>query len=224
MTDPAALLLLLQHGDSFFPGGAFASSWGLETLHAEGRASDAAAVERFIDAQLRRRWATCDRPALLDAHRAGDDLERVAAADAELEALSLARDQRLASRRAGRAFLRVHARLGTRNAADYLERIAAGRAAGHVPVVQGLAWRSAGLDEEGAAAAAAHLTAVALASAAVRLGAITHVEAQDILGRARLAVAGLLREPPPERPHTFTTIADIAMMRHETQPTRLFAS
>src|SRR5262249_43250748 len=119
---------------------------------------------------------------------------------------------------------RVHARLGTHNAADYLERIAAGSAAGHVPVVQGLAWRSAGLDEEGAAAASAHLTAVALASAAVRLGAITHVDAQGILGRARLAAAGLGGDPPPDRPPPFPPIADTAMMRHETQPPRLFAS
>lgn len=224
MTDPGALLLLLQHGDSFFPGGSFASSWGLETLLADGHIADARAVERFIDAQLRQRWATCDRPALLAAHRAGDDLDAVAAADGLVDALSLARDQREASRRAGRALLRVHGRLGARNAAAYLDRIAGGRAIGHVPVVQGLAWRSAGLAEDDAVTLSAHLAGVALASAAVRLGCLTHVGAQEILGRARHTVAALLRLPPPAHPQSFTPAADIAMMRHETQPTRLFAT
>ena len=185
---------------------------------------DAAALERFVDTQLRHRWATCDRPSLVAAHRAGDDLARVAAADAEIDALSLPRDLREASRRAGRGLLRVHARLGTRNAAAYLERVADGAGAGHAPVVQGLVWRGAGVDENGAILLSAHLARVSLVSAGVRLGAITHIDAQAILERTSATVARLVRQPPPERPHSFTPVADIAMMRHETQPVRLFAS
>ena len=225
MSDPAAAFLLaLQHGDSFFPSGGFASSWGLETLWAEGRVSDADALERFVDAQLRHRWATCDRPALLAAHRAGDDLEAVAAADAAIDALSLPREMREASRRAGRALLRVHERLGTPNAAAYLQRIADGHAPGHIPAAQGLSWRGAGVDEQSAVLLSAHGLRVSLVSAAVRLGGITHVDAQTILERTRATVAALVRRPPPEHPSSFTPVADIAMMRHETQPTRLFAS
>jgi urease accessory protein len=224
VTDPAELLLLLQHGDSFFPGGGFASSWGLETLYADGRIGDAASLARFIGAQLRHRWATCDRPALLTAHRAGDDLARVAQVDAEVDVLSLARDLREASRRAGRALLRVHARLGTSNAAEYLERIATGRAWGHVPIAQGLVWRSAGLDEGCAATLSGHALCVALVSAAIRLGGISHVEAQQVLARMRAIVTALLRLPPPEYLSSFTPAADIAMMRHEAQPVRVFAS
>jgi urease accessory protein len=224
VTDPAALLLLLQHGDSFFPGGGFASSWGLETLHAEGHVGDAAALGRFIDTQLRHRWATCDRPALVAAHRAGSNLDRVAETDAEVDALSLARDLRLASRRAGRALLRVHSRLGSQNAAAYLDWIHAGRGFGHVPVIQGLVWKSAGLDEGDAVTLSAHLLCVALVSAAVRLGCITHIDAQETLRRARHTAAGLMRLPAPEHPSSFTPVADIAVMRHEAQPVRLFAS
>src|SRR5688572_13441511 len=71
MTNLPEFLTLLQHGDSFFPSGAFASSWGLETLHADGKVTDTASLTHFITGQLRLRWACCDRPALITAHRAG---------------------------------------------------------------------------------------------------------------------------------------------------------
>ena len=156
MTDPAdstALLTALQHGDSFFPGGGFAASWGLETLFTDSYVHDAETLLHFVQGQLHHRWACCDRPALVWAHRAAGELEKVAVVDAELEALSLARELRVVSQRAGRALLRVHDRLKTPRAADYLERVKTGQAWSHLPVVQGLVWRGVGLDAEQASSA-----------------------------------------------------------------------
>ena len=127
MTDPTALLTALQHGDSFFPGGGFAASWGLETLFTDTYVHDAETLLHFVQGQLCQRWARCDRLALVWSHRATSELEKVAAVDAELEALSLARELRAVSQRAGRALLRVHARLKTPRAADYLERVKTGQ-------------------------------------------------------------------------------------------------
>ena len=141
MTDPTTLLTALQHGDSLFPGGGFAASWGLETLFTDTYVHDAETLQHFVQGQLRHRWARCDRPALVWAHRAASELEKIVAVDAELEALSLARELRVVSQRAGRALLRVHARLKTPRAADYLERVKTGQAWSHLPVVQGLVWR-----------------------------------------------------------------------------------
>ena len=103
MTDSTALLTALQHGDSFFPGGGFAASWGLETLFTDSYVHDAETLLHFVQGQLHHRWACCDRPALVWAHRAAGELEKVAVVDAELEALSLARELRVVSQRAGRA-------------------------------------------------------------------------------------------------------------------------
>jgi len=128
MTTRSELLVLLQHGDSFFPSGGFASSWGLETLYAETQVHNAATLASFVDGQLRCRWALCDRAALHNVYQAGENLKAVAEIDAEVETLSLARDLREASRRAGRALLRVHTQLGTANATAYLERIRLGHA------------------------------------------------------------------------------------------------
>jgi len=218
------LLLLLQHGDSFFPGGGFASSWGLETLSAETQVHDAATLSSFIESQLRYRWALCDRPALHNTYRVGDKLEAVAEIDAEVEALSLVRDLRVASRRAGRALLRVHAQLGAATAAAYLEQIQGGHAHGHVPIVQGLVWRNLALDVTAAETLAGHLLCVALVSAAVRLGCIGYIEGQQVLRVAHATLAHVLQRPAPICLSTFSPVADIAIMRHEVQSVRLFAS
>ena len=170
MTDPTVLLTALQHGDSFFPGGGFAASWGLETLFTDSYVHDAETLLHFVQGQLHHRWACCDRPALVWSHCAAGELEKIAAVDGELEALSLARELRVVSQRTGRALLRVHDRLKTPRAADYLERIKTGQAWGHLPIVQGLVWRGVGLDAEQASLLSGHLQGMAFVSAAIRLG------------------------------------------------------
>lgn len=231
-SDPAgvdalsALLRTLQHGDSFFPSGAVAFSYGLETLCADGHVTTAAEVERFLWGQLRGRWAPCDRGVLVAAFRAGDDLEGVQRADALQEAVTLPRELREGSWRAGAALLRVHAELGTRNATAFQERVSAGRSPGHLPAVQGLVWRGVMLGEEQAGAAGAHGLCVALLGAALRLGVIGHVGAQRLLTGLRPALVDLLATPPPalDDVHGFAPLAEVAVMRHESQMSRLFAS
>ncbi|MGE0822215.1 MAG: urease accessory protein UreF [Candidatus Binatia bacterium] len=224
MNISAELLLLLQHGDSFFPSGGFAASWGLETLHHEGKITDADSLAQFITGQLSARWASCDRPALVMVYRAGNDLDHIAQVDEELEALALARDMREASRRAGRALLRVHAQLGTPHASAYLGRVKTGQAYGHIPVSQGLVWRGVEMEEEAAVALSGHSLCITFVSAAVRLGIISHIAAQRVLRTSHATLGEILQTPPPSFLSSFTPAADIAMMRHEMQSVRLFAS
>lgn len=224
MSTPAELLLLLQHGDSFFPSGGFASSWGLETLSAERQVHDVATLASFVEGQLRCRWAVCDRVALRRVYQAGENLETVREIDEEVEVMSLARDLREASRRAGRALLRVHSQLGMAHATAYLERIRGGQAYGHVPIAQGVVWRNLTRDVVAAETLAGHLLCVAFVSAAVRLGCVSHIDAQQVLHQAHATLAELLQLPPPSDMSSFTPAADIAMMRHEVQEVRLFAS
>ena len=224
MTDPTTLLTVLQHGDSLFPGGGFAASWGLETLFTDTYVHDAETLLHFVQGQLCQRWARCDRLALVWSHRATSELEKVAAVDAELEALSLARELRAVSQRAGRALLRVHARLKTPRAADYLERVKTGQAWSHLPVIQGLVWQGVGLDTEQASLLSGHLQVMAFVSAAIRLGFVSHIQAQLIVQRIHPTLTALLAAPLPESLSSFTPVSDIAMMRHETQATRLFAN
>ena len=224
--ESARLLAVLQHGDSFFPSGSVSFSWGLEALCAEGLVTDEAEVRGFVDGQVTHRWATCDRPALIATHRAGKDLERVVGIDAELESLALPQGLRIGSRRAGGALLNAHERLETPLASDYRRLLKSGAACGHLPVIQGLVWRSTGLSEGEAAVISAHALCVGLLGAALRLGVIGHVAGQRILADLRPEMARLLAlpVPPPGDFSAYTPAADIAVMRHETADVRLFAN
>jgi urease accessory protein len=226
MSDDATLLTALQYADSFFPSGGAAFSWGLEALCADRQVTSADEVGGFLEGQLRHRWATCDRLFLVAAHRAGKDLDAVAALDHLLEAMTLPRELRDGATRAGGALLGIHERLGTAGAREYRGRVRAGEAPGHLPVVQGLLLAGVGLDERIAATVSAHALSVSVVSAALRLSVITHVDAQCILAAVRALLAELLAGAVPDvaQAAVYTPATDVAAMRHESQTARLFAN
>lgn len=209
MTDALALATALQVGDSQFPAGGFAFSWGLETLWREGRV-DRARVGAFLEAQLHGRWAGFDRAIVAGAHAA--DIDGCAALDDTVEAMSWSVPLRDGSRRAGQALLAAHARLGTPNAAAYRQH----RAHGHLPVVQGLVYAGLGLDRITALTLSGVSFLASLASAAVRLNIAGALAVQADLARLRPAVAALAAAEPPRQPTSFAPMAEIAMARRVT--------
>jgi urease accessory protein len=220
------LFTLLQHGDSFFPSGLTSFSWGLEQLFEEGQVSGPDTLQRLVDSQLRLRWASFDRAFLSASHGAGGDLDQVTRID-DLCAVSMApKELRDGSARAGQALLAVHAKLGTGHAAAYRQRIGQGLAEGHLPVVQGLVWRSVGLSEFEVAMLAAYGLVAGFSAAAIRLGIIGHIDSQRMIGGLTGTVEELALQPPPklEDAATFTPASDIAAMRHEVAEHRLFAN
>jgi urease accessory protein len=226
MTSDAAFLAALQHGDSFFPSGTVSFSWGLETLVAEGVVASAADVRRFVGGQLTSRWATCDRPALVAAHRAADALDEVAEVDSTLDILALSREMREGGRRAGGALLDMHCSLDTSQARAYRDLVRIGAAPGQLAAVQGLVWRGVELNEEAACAVSAHVTCTGFVGVAIRLGLISHIAAQKILAGMQPAICELLATPvlPFDQVGAYTPAAEIAMMRHETSRVRMFAN
>ncbi len=110
--------------------------------------------------------------------------------------------------------------------APYRAVVRSGRAPGHAAVVQGLVGRGVGLALSACEALSAHTLSVGLLGAALRLGVIGHVDAQRGLQQARPAIAEILAGPAPgvEVMSAFTPEAEIAVMRHETAETRLFAN
>jgi urease accessory protein len=236
-------LLALQQADSFFPGGAVAWSWGLETLVTDGRLGSVApsepgrrprsarqdrsgATRAFVEGQLRHRWASFDRAFLRAAWLAADDLPSLLDLDAQIEALTLAEELRQGSRRVGQSLLGVHVALHTPGAAEYQQQVTAGSTPGHLPIVQGLIWQRLGMDWQHCQLAAAHALCTGLVSAALRLGALGHLDAQRVLTDIQPLLLELLGAPAPHPDDAsgFTPLAEIAVMRHETQDLRLFAN
>jgi urease accessory protein len=226
MSDIADALAVLQFGDSFFPSGAVSFSWGMEGLSDSGVVTDADAVRAFVIGQLRARWAEFDRPVVVAAHGSRMNLDQIAAIDAQVEVQTPCAELRSGSRRIGEAMLSVFARLGIGDAAAYRERVKQGQAFGHLAVIQGYLWGRAGLSECDAVALSAHTFATGLLGAGIRLGCLSHIEAQRILVEAREEAARLavLPEPPMIELSSFAIEAEIAVMRHANSSLRVFAN
>lgn len=219
------LLTALQHADALFPSGGFAFSWGLEGLALDDRIGRAD-LAPYLEGQLRHRWAELDRPLTAIAHALAGRLEEALDLDRWTDALAIVRPQRDGSRRTGAALLSIYAGLGIPGAAAYRERVLAGQAPGHAPVVLGIVLAGAGLAVRPALAVAAYAITASLAAAAIRLGLAGHVDAQGALSRAGPLIAELVRRPIPDRRDiaTFAPASDIAMMRHATRDFRLFSN
>jgi urease accessory protein len=226
MTENLHLLAAFQHADSFFPSGAIAFSWGLEALVTDGLIDGAGSIQAFLEAQIEYRWATSDLPLLQAALAADGALDEIASLDAMLNAMLLSTRLRDGSARCGLALLSVHERLGSETAMTYRRRIRGGNAIGHLPVVQGLLWQGLALTPTIAGAMSAHGLCQSVIGAAVRLGVLSHIDGQLILGRVRPVIAAILgREALSlEQVRAYVPQSEIAAMRHEIQDNRLFAN
>jgi urease accessory protein len=219
----SALLTSLQYGDSAFPSGGFAFSWGLEGLHQDGLVSTQADVFGFIEDLLLNRWRTFDRIVL---HRVYTDRSALVELDLEVERATWSAPMRKGSRRAGRALLAVSARLGSHAALAYRSVVSGDDRLGHLPVIQGIVWKDVGVPLSHAETLGAWSLVSNLVSAAVRLGIFGHLGAQSLLSEVRDVIIGVLAEQPErDAPLTsFTPVADIALMRHDRRDMRLFST
>jgi urease accessory protein len=219
------LLRALPHADSAFPSGGFAFSNGIEGLALLGAPLDRSGLGNVVAATIRHRWACADRVALVHVFRA-NNLGAVAAVDEAVEAATLAEPLRTGSKRNGQALLAAHARLATPSALEYRSWIDAGHAYGHLPVVQGLVWRSLGITEQHAIAISGYTTAASLVAAAVRLGHIGAIEAQAVLGAALRVVEEVAEDDIPSDVEiaSFTPWLDIAAARQSRAQVRLFSN
>jgi urease accessory protein len=222
------VLRLLQLADSGFPSGAYTLSNGLETLVACGTVADADDLAGFVRVQLLAKFARSDLIALVAAHEAEADLDRVVAIDRRLTAAKLAADDRLASARVGRRLAIEVARLAPSAAlSGFLEAIEDRRTTGNAAVAFGLAGRALGIDARGAALAASSALVIGLGAAAVRLGLIGHGASQRLIAGAAPSIVAAVdaasradwRVLRPSAPQI-----DVALAIHETAPARQFAS
>src|SRR5262245_33232981 len=226
LSDPNQLLLMLQHGDSSFPSGGVAFSWALEGLCGDGELRGSNALFRFVISQLRARWAGVDRPIVVAAHRSAFDFAKIVQLDDLLDAMTLSREFREASRKLGGALLAIHRRLQTDGAQAFFEAGERRSRYPHLAIAQGMLWRRLGLQEDAAAAISGYLFCMSFLSAAIRLGLIGHLQSQLFLTELGREIAIILKTPPIDIQDigAFTPHADIASMRHETSHARLFSN
>jgi len=227
---PGMLLRLLQLCDSTFPTGGYAFSNGVEGLTQLGLIRTEEDVMELIRTQVEEGLAGLELPAMFHAHRATGfgDLVRLLEVDAYLTALKPVPPFRAASTKVGRRFLESAAALvDGASLAGYRSAIAAGRADGHHAIAFGVVMKTAGVAENEAAAALGSIFVGGQTAAAVRLGLIGQGAAQRIIARTHphlLAATARAREMPLNEMGAYLPMTDLAGLRQESLPSRLFAS
>ncbi len=226
MTEQEQILILLQHGDSFFPSGAVSFSWGLEMLKNDNVINSKNELEDYLENQLVERWGPFDRVILFHTYECADNIENVIFIDNLIECMTLTTELREGSKRLGIALLTTYKKLNNEIAQRYLTIMNNQQAYGHLSVSQGLIWRSIGLSKSSVLMLSAYTLCISVLGAALRLGMAGHIDCQNSLTRVRRLITEISTWPIPkiEEIHSFTPFTDIASMRHENTESRLFAN
>ena len=231
MSDVLSQLLLLQLGDSMFPSGAFAHSYGLEQLAREHVVQTPDDLQRFVDSVLRQALAPCDAVAALRGFEAAkaNDVASVLDADRALLRTKAAFELRAASFATGRRLIdEVSPHIDAPFLHEYASVVKADRALGTHAVAFGVVCAALGVeDAESVVAALLLLSVTGVLQASMRLLPISHRDVQATLHHLRPVIAALASRVVAggARPlRSFQPLQDIASMRHEAASARLFAS
>ena len=221
------LLTLLQLTDSFFPTGAFAHSFGLETYVQLELVNDPETFETFLRSTLHHGFRNGDVVAIGLTYKA-TEIEQIIDLDARLTAMKVARESREGSIKIGKQFLR-NAAILERNEMldDYAERVRSSRCAGHHAIAYGLVASVAKIDLFSAVLGYLHAHIVGQVSAAVRLIPLKPTDGQRIIQAIRPELIDIARyagEASMDDLSGFTPGLDIRGMQHERLYSRLFIS
>lgn len=218
---------LLQFTDSTFPVGTFSFSNGLETAAELHMVKDAASLEAFVDAQVRQAAYT-DGIAAIHAYRAAvsNNYDEIIEADNQLILCKMNDEARLMLRRMGKKLAELGVRLFDHKLISrLLDDISAGKTDGCYPVVQGVVFAVAGLDEEQLFASHRYGVANMVLGAALRCVRVSHYDTQEILfrldARAREEYEAI-RDLGLEDMNAFFPMLDIVASLHEKGKMRMF--
>lgn len=222
------LLSTLQVSDSFFPIGSYSLSFGMETLSQLGLVKSVADVSSFLSVFLQQ-LSTLDCSAIRATYSAAgnNDLNLIAAIDRKLASFKNVKEFSEASRRTGRAMIRsVRAFKRTKLLSRFWGLVESGKAPGNYAVSLALACNALGISEERAVTLLLYTSAVTILGAAVRLGSLTHEQAQQILHSMKEEMANRAKKSatiPWRSMHAFSPMSDVMGMQHVYLQSRMFA-
>ena len=223
-------LTLMQLSDSFFPSGSYTLSHGLESLVQQDRIQQPEDLIAFLRILLHNRIGSCDLIALIHSYKgsAANDLAKVREVDVRLFAQNAIAINRQAQRQSGRALLMVARSTWHNEQLETLSRDPISHDFNSLhPVVFGVVGNIADLSLTDTALAFLHGFITGLLGAAIRLGILGHLQAQQI----SLELAGDIKtvleisfSMDLDCMWSCTPTIDLAQMRHSQLNTRLFAS
>jgi urease accessory protein len=229
-TEATWLVGLLQAGDSFFPTGSYAHSFGLEGLVQDGVVHDRATLRQFVLLSALPALRHAELPLAAHAWHAfgGPDWPAVGELCVLSSALKTPREARLASENIGRQRAELAASLRAAPLAqDYLRRAHDGAWPFSSAVSAALEGRVVGAPLDAVLAGVVYANLAALLAAAMKLLRLGQNGAQSLLTEALAAAPALIaaaQEVPRAEIGWFNPWLDIAAARHETADARMFIS
>lgn len=228
--DATWLCGLLQAGDSFYPTGSYAHSFGLEGLVQEGVIRDRDSLRQFIRLSAVPALRHADLPIAAHAWRAFaiPDWTALAELAGLSSALKAPREIRLASENIGRQRAElVHMLHGSRLAGEFLQRAAVEKWPHSAAISAALEGRTLGAPVAAVLAGLYYAAIASLLSAAMKVLRLGQNASQGLLtetltqASATIAVAA---NTPLADIGWFNPWLDIASARHEAADSRMFIS
>jgi len=221
---------LLQAGDSFYPTGSYAHSFGLEGLAQEGVVHDQATLGKFLFLSALPALRRTDLPLAAHAWRAleAPDWARVGEISVLSSALKTAAEARAAASNIGRQRAELCVSLhGHPLAREYLRRAVAADWPFSPPVSAALEGRVLGAPLPAVLAGVYYAAVASLLAAAMKLLRLGQNGCQTLLTAAMQQAAGDIAaaaDTPFEEIGWFNPWLDIVAGRHETADARMFIS
>jgi urease accessory protein len=226
------LVGLLQAGDSYYPTGAYAHSFGLEGLVQAGMIHDRATLREFIFLSVLPALRQAELPLAAHAYAALDpeapDWGKVAELCVLSHALKSAKEARTATENIGKQRAELAAALhGHPLAKEYLERAAAGGWPFSAAISAALEGRVLGAPLEAVLAGLTYSSVGGLLASSMKIMRIGQNASQSLLTEA-LAQAPVIIAAASvvsmDEIGWFNPWLDIAAARHETADGRMFIS
>ena len=222
------LFSLLQLSDSFFPMGGYSLSYGLETFSQRGGLNRGSQVASLLSTLLEQ-LSTTDGPALRAAFAAAEktDIKRVASIDRRLASFKNVSEFFDASTRTGRSLLRtVMAFAPSSPLRKYASLVARGSVPGTYPVCLALVCQGLGISVERTVLLMNHTLMVSVLGAGIRLGHLTHLEAQRIMHSSKKDLRSAAETSSMihwEQMRTFAPLLEVMGMQHVYLPAKMFS-
>lgn len=222
------LMPLLQMTDSTFPVGTFSFSNGLETASHCGIVYDAATLEQYTRSVARQAAFSDGVAALISFREAkADNKDEVEEIDRGLMLFKMNDEARMMLQRMGKKLGELAVKLfpDDKLIASWLDDIRSGVTPGSYPVAQGLAFASAGLDEEALYASHQYGVINMVLSAALRCVRVSHYDTQLILQKLCAESQALYEEARVmtfDDMNSFVPEMDIFASMHEKGNMRMF--
>lgn len=229
MNDPTALLAWLQMHEDTFPSGRSVHSNGVESWLLNNSCASVDEVCSLAITFVKYGFGTLDAVATAHSWAATDCIELIAIDDL-LTSYKLSENARTASQACGRQLTNLLFAVnfpGWSPAIEYLNAVRNGEATGNVAIVNGIAQHAFGIAQLEAVLGGIRSAYSGVLTAAVRLGRLGIMRAQQelLLHREeliRLAVAAI--QTPLEQIHSAIVELEICGMQHEARSARMFTT